>query len=200
MHAFVARSPQTSQSRSAAAGPEGGEGSADEEEPGGAAAAEADADAGAGADAAGEGGVAEEGEDNAGDVAEVGGSVAALDGLPPFFFVMGWCAGVLEARWAVAGAVAASVPRTRGPSAGGGRGRGRREKREISSVVVLQRRPFSSVPGRALIFAVLYLVERSRARQVRGTTQEAQEDKATLTATVREKNEKRPVGASFSLF
>ena len=121
MHAFVARLPQTSQSRSAEAGPEGGEGSAetaDEEEPGGAAAAEA-ADKDADKDAAGEGGVGAEGVVNAGDVAEVDGPVAALGGFPPFFFVMGWCMGFLEARWAVAGAVAASVPRTRGPSAEG---------------------------------------------------------------------------------
>ena len=34
--------------------------------------------------------------DNDGDV-EVDGSVAALGGFPPFFFVMGWCVGVLEA-------------------------------------------------------------------------------------------------------
>ena len=67
-------------------------------------------------DAAEEGVVGEEGVVNDG-VVEVDGPVAALGGFPPFFFVMGWCAGVLEARWAVAGAVAASVTRTRGPSA-----------------------------------------------------------------------------------
>jgi hypothetical protein len=48
----------------------------------------------------GEGGVGEEeeGEDNDGNVEEVDGTVAALDGFPPFFFVMGWCVGLLEAR------------------------------------------------------------------------------------------------------
>ena len=80
---------------------------------------EADADA----DAAGEGGVGEEGIDNdknvERNVEEVDGLVAALDGFPPFFFVMGWCVGVLEARRAVAGASAVSVHYTRGPSAQG---------------------------------------------------------------------------------
>ena len=47
--------------------------------------------------ASGEGGVGEEGEDNDGIVEEVDGTVVALDGFPPFFFVMGWCVGVLEA-------------------------------------------------------------------------------------------------------
>ena len=56
-------------------------------------AAAADADA-----SAGEGGVGEEGTDNDGVVEEVDGTVAALDGFPPFFFVMGWCVGLLEAR------------------------------------------------------------------------------------------------------
>ena len=58
----------------------------------------ADTDTGADADASGEGGVGEEGTDNDGNVEEVDGTVAALDGFPPFFFVMGWCVGLLEAR------------------------------------------------------------------------------------------------------
>ena len=48
------------------------------------------------ADAAEEGGGGEGWGDNDGDV-EVDGSVAALGGFPPFFFVMGQCGGVLEA-------------------------------------------------------------------------------------------------------
>ena len=52
----------------------------------------ADQEAGADADAAGEGG----GWGDNGDV-EVDGPVAALGGFPPFFFVMAWCVGVLEA-------------------------------------------------------------------------------------------------------
>ena len=107
VHAFVARLPQTSQSCSEAA--EDGEGSAGsvdaaEEEAG------ADADApdevppstpptnpreDATADAVGEVVVGE--VDNDGDVSEVDGPVAALVCFPPFFFVMGWCVGVLEA-------------------------------------------------------------------------------------------------------
>ena len=54
--------------------------------------------------------------DNDGDVAEVEEPVAALVCFPPFFFVMGWCAGVLEVGRAVAGASTASVHRTRGSS------------------------------------------------------------------------------------
>ena len=90
--------------------------------------ADADADATAGtdtdadtdADASGEGGVGEEeGRDNDGDVEEVDGTVAALDGFPPFFFVMGWCEGLLEVRRTVAGASTASVHHTRRPSAQG---------------------------------------------------------------------------------
>ena len=80
--------------------------------------ADSDADLDTGADASGEGGVGEEGTDNDG-IVEVDGTVAALDGFPPFFFVMGWCVGLLEARWAVAGTSAVSVPRTRRPSAQG---------------------------------------------------------------------------------
>ena len=38
----------------------------------------------------------------------VDGPIALLDGVPPFFFVMGWCVGVLGVRWAVAGASATS--------------------------------------------------------------------------------------------
>ena len=82
--------PQTSQSCSEAA--EDGEGSAGsvdaaEEEAG----ADTDAAGAAGGetDASGEGGVGEEGIDNDGNVEEVDGTVAALDGFPPFFFVMG---------------------------------------------------------------------------------------------------------------
>ena len=118
MHAFVARLPQTSQSCSAAAeGGGGSAGSADaaEEEAG------ADTDAsgeGGGADASGEGGVGVKGTDNDG-IVEVDGLVAALDGFSPFFFVMGWCVGLLEARLVVAGASTASVHHTRGPSAQG---------------------------------------------------------------------------------
>ena len=48
-------------------------------------------------DSAGEGVVGE--VDNDGNVAEVDGPVAALDGFPPFFFVMAWYVGVLDARW-----------------------------------------------------------------------------------------------------
>ena len=77
-------------------------------------AAAADADA-----SAGEGGVGEEGTDNDRNVEEVDGPVAALDGFPPFFFVMACCVGLLEARRTVAGASAASVHHTRGPSAQG---------------------------------------------------------------------------------
>ena len=82
--------------------------------------ADADADAVTDAviDASGEGGVGEEeGTDNDGNVEEVDGTVAAPDGFPPFFFVMGWCVGVLEVRRAVAGASAASVQHTRRPAA-----------------------------------------------------------------------------------
>ena len=108
MHAFAERLPQTSQSCSEAA-KRGGRstddaadavvgapaadvegGDADDETflaGGSADSADADADAGAGADAAGEGGVGE-GVGTAWDVAEVDGTVAALDGFPPFFFVM----------------------------------------------------------------------------------------------------------------
>ena len=62
-----------------------------------------DADATAGdtaADASGEGEVGEEGgiDCGAGNVEEVDGLDAALDGFPPFFFVMAWCVGVLEVR------------------------------------------------------------------------------------------------------
>ena len=90
MHAFVARLPQTAQSCSAAAARgRGSAGSADaaaEEE---VADSDAEADADADADASGEGGgVGEEGTVNDGDVEEVDGPVAALDGFPPFFFVM----------------------------------------------------------------------------------------------------------------
>ena len=54
--------------------------------------ADSDADLDSGADASGEGGVGEEeGTDNDGNVEEVDGTVAAPDGFPPFFFVMGWC-------------------------------------------------------------------------------------------------------------
>ena len=68
-------------------------------EAGGEADAGADADADAGADASGEGVVGEEGvEGNDAKVAEVDGTVAALGGFPPFFFVMGWCVDVLEAQ------------------------------------------------------------------------------------------------------
>ena len=119
MHAFVAGLPQTSQSCSAAAERCGGSaGSADA----------ADEEAGAGTDAAGEGGgtdasgdagVGKEGRDNDGIIEEVDELVAALDVFSPFFFVMGWCVGVLEARWAVAGAITVSVHHTRGPSAQG---------------------------------------------------------------------------------
>ena len=113
MHAFVARSPQTSQSCSAAAEGGGGGGSAvvaADEELG----ADADTPAGEGgtdtagdvaevgepvaaldgadadADASGEGGGGEGVSfGNAGDVADVDGTaVTALDGFPPFFFVM----------------------------------------------------------------------------------------------------------------
>ncbi len=61
--------------------------------------ADAGADAGAVTDAAaaGEAGVGEEGRANDGIVA-VDEPVAALVCFPPFFFVMGWCVGVLEAR------------------------------------------------------------------------------------------------------
>ena len=60
---------------------------------------DADAVTDADADASGEGGVGdEEGTDNDGDVSEVDGPVAALGGFPPFFFVMGWCVGLLEVR------------------------------------------------------------------------------------------------------
>ena len=43
--------------------------------------------------------------DNDGAVEEVDGTVAALGGFPPFFFVMGWCVGDLEVGRAVAGAM-----------------------------------------------------------------------------------------------
>ena len=69
------------------------------------------------ADASGEGEGGEAEVDNDGLVEEVDEPVAALDGFSPFFFVMAWCVGVLEARWAVLGASTASVRRTRGPSA-----------------------------------------------------------------------------------
>ena len=57
------------------------------------------------ADASGEAGVGEEGTDNDG-IVEVDGLVAALDGFPPFFFVMGWCGWCLRSQWTVAGASA----------------------------------------------------------------------------------------------
>ena len=47
------------------------------------------------ADAEGDGGL---GHTNDGNVEVDGPSVAALGGFPPFFFVMGWWVGVLEAR------------------------------------------------------------------------------------------------------
>ena len=112
-HELIARLPQTSQSGSAfgggsadaaderagapAAAAEGGvaddelvlvEGSAD--------AADEEAGADADADAAGEGGVGEGVDTNAGDGDEVDGPVAALDDFPPFFFGMGWCGGVVR--------------------------------------------------------------------------------------------------------
>ena len=54
---------------------------------------DAGADTGTDADASGEGGV---GEGVAWDVAEVDGTVAALEGCPSFFFVMVGCWGLLE--------------------------------------------------------------------------------------------------------
>ncbi len=48
-------------------------------------------------DAAGEGVVGAEGVVKNDGVVEVDGPVAALGGFPPFFFVIGRCAGVLEA-------------------------------------------------------------------------------------------------------
>ena len=98
VHDFVARLPQTSQSCSAAA--ERCRGSAESADA-------ADKEAGAGTDAAGEGGgtdasgeggVGEEGMDNDGDVEEFDGTVAALGGFPPFFFVMGWLVGAFQVR------------------------------------------------------------------------------------------------------
>ena len=89
--------PQTSQSWSSERG--GGSADAADDEAGAdadaaAAAAGTDADADAAWE---EGGVGEEGVDNDGDVSEVDGPVAALGCFPPFFFVMAWCVGVLEA-------------------------------------------------------------------------------------------------------
>ena len=117
VHAFVACLPQTAQSYTAAA--EGGEGSAEEDaadECVGATAAEEDGvpyggdaddelvleggsadaaakEAGADADASGEGGGGE-GVGTAEDATDVDGTVAALDGFPPFFFVIVGCLGV----------------------------------------------------------------------------------------------------------
>ena len=109
MHAFAERLPQTSQSCSEAAKRGGSTDAADAEAGGPAADAEggdaddemfcaggsADSDdaaagADAGADAAGEGGVGE-GVSTAWGVADIDGTVAALDGFPPFFFVMVGC-------------------------------------------------------------------------------------------------------------
>ena len=112
MHAFAERLPQTSQSCSAAAkrGGRSTDDAADAEAGAPAAEAEggdadyetflaggsadsADAEAGADSDAAGEGGGGEE-VGTAWTVADVDGTVAALDGFSPFFFVMGWRLGV----------------------------------------------------------------------------------------------------------
>ena len=86
--------PHTSQSGSAFKGRSAADAAAEE------AGADADADATVGADteadadASVEGGVGEEeGIDNDGNVEEVDGTVAALDGFSPFFFVMGWILG-----------------------------------------------------------------------------------------------------------
>ena len=70
-----------------------------------------DEEAGAHTDAAGEGEGGGGEVDNDGEVAEVDVPFAALGGFPSFSFVMGWCGGVLEVRWAVAGASTASVQR-----------------------------------------------------------------------------------------
>ncbi len=74
------------------------------------------------ADSAEEGGVGE--VDNDAEVAEFDVPVAALVGFPPFFFVMGWCVGVLEVGCAVSGVSTASVPHTRRQRSARGEGRG----------------------------------------------------------------------------
>ena len=88
-----------------------------------------EAGADADADASGEGGVEEEElVDNDGDV-EVDGPVAALGGFPPFFFVMAWCVGVLEVRWAVFWACSASCLSLYNALGGGSRQNARHTKK-----------------------------------------------------------------------
>ena len=91
-HELQAGLPQISQSCSASDDEAGAEADAVDEAPSSIAPTNPRADADA---AEGGGG---EGVDNDGNVAEFEGPVAALGGVPSFFFVMGWFVGLLEVR------------------------------------------------------------------------------------------------------